>query len=283
MKEGFPNNDTRRRPMPAEVLERNGATEREPLASESLRASILRLEKLAHQASLRGEGTEYADEVMEIAAGMRSTLESVLEEEKNSRIDFLTGLPNRRAYTEAAAREVALADRELYDFRPRSLFAVRIDLDYFKQINDTFGHDAGDLYLKTISKHMQESLRATDFLARVGGDEFSLLLPGLSNEEVEVVCRKLHEALRSGALEAKEKLAANREHLDIDAIMKNNISGSIGVALYDGILTVEELDQRADQHAILAKIEGKDRIVGDDEAVELDPDGAKLRAFQKRM
>jgi diguanylate cyclase (GGDEF)-like protein len=100
--------------------------------------------------------------------------------------DHLTGLPNRSAFFAAAVRERAIADRS----RAPLSIAV-LDLDGFKQVNDNHGHAAGDRLLAEIASSWQECLRAGDVLARHGGDEFVLLLPGTSISEAREVLGRL--------------------------------------------------------------------------------------------
>jgi diguanylate cyclase (GGDEF)-like protein len=100
--------------------------------------------------------------------------------------DPLTGLLNRNGFLAVAARERAIAERT------RSpLTLVLLDLDGFKQVNDRLGHAAGDRLLADLARGWRERLRAGDILARHGGDEFVLLLPGTSSREAEAVLRRL--------------------------------------------------------------------------------------------
>jgi len=105
--------------------------------------------------------------------------------------DQLTGLPNRNGLAEFLAGERARTDQ-------RRLFALHIDLDHFKRINDTLGHQAGDHVLQVAAARMLERLRREDFLARVGGDEFCAVLVGLDHpEDAKRVARRIIEALDS--------------------------------------------------------------------------------------
>lgn len=100
--------------------------------------------------------------------------------------DSLTGLPNRRAFDEALRREVQQVNR---DQRPLTL--VLIDLDRFKVHNDTHGHPAGDDLLRRVSAAWRSVVRAPEMLARVGGDEFALVLPGSDVEQAAAVVERL--------------------------------------------------------------------------------------------
>jgi diguanylate cyclase (GGDEF)-like protein len=129
--------------------------------------------------------------------------------------DPLTGLLNRRALEAAAQREIELASRTR-----RPLTAVLIDLDRFKQINDAFGHGFGDKTLVSVARCMQHQMRRCDLLARVGGDEFAILL---------------HDTSREEAMEIVERLRTSIEDLVvIDGESETRVCASFGVAEVDG-------------------------------------------------
>jgi diguanylate cyclase (GGDEF)-like protein len=99
--------------------------------------------------------------------------------------DPLTGLYNRRKFDETLHQEVSRALR----YGPVSL--ALIDLDYFKSVNDRYGHQAGDDALKTVARVLQGSCRTTDTCARLGGDEFAIILPHSDANAAEVVRRRI--------------------------------------------------------------------------------------------
>ncbi|WP_159715827.1 putative bifunctional diguanylate cyclase/phosphodiesterase [Geminicoccus flavidas] len=106
--------------------------------------------------------------------------------------DPLTGLPNRVLFADRAEQAMALAER-----RDESCAILMLDLDRFKQVNDTLGHDIGDLLLRAVAPRLTEALRRTDTLARLGGDEFAVLLPPpTSADEAVEVARRLVQAMR---------------------------------------------------------------------------------------
>jgi diguanylate cyclase (GGDEF)-like protein len=109
---------------------------------------------------------------------------------QQARTDFLTKLPNRLAFTEYY--ELVQRQRSR-NFEPLTL--VMIDVDYFKKINDNYGHEAGDLVLATIAASWQQRLRQQDILARFGGEEFVLLLPDTSDSGAVMICETLRQAL----------------------------------------------------------------------------------------
>ncbi len=107
-----------------------------------------------------------------------------------SRTDFLTGILNRRAFFESATREMKRLERS-----GEPLTVAYIDLDNFKDVNDTLGHEAGDEVLQEISKVLNSYLRGADIAARLGGDEFALLLPNTNTRAARQVIRRLNNDL----------------------------------------------------------------------------------------
>jgi diguanylate cyclase (GGDEF)-like protein len=105
-----------------------------------------------------------------------------------ARTDPLTMLPNRRAFDEAIDKELR---RSLRFRRPLSL--IMIDLDHFKQVNDKLGHQAGDETLKTLARLLEQVLRSVDTVARIGGEEFAVVLPETSLEDALAVAGRLCE------------------------------------------------------------------------------------------
>ena len=110
--------------------------------------------------------------------------------EKLARIDELTGLPNRRAFSEAVDTEIARARRF-----GSPLALVLADLDGFKQVNDAYGHPAGDACLQAVGNALQATLRQYDTCFRWGGDEFALLLPETSADDAELVGERVAAAV----------------------------------------------------------------------------------------
>ena len=164
-----------------------------------------------------------------------------------SNTDFLTDLFNRRYFMDVAGIEFKRCQR--YKL---VMSLVMIDLDYFKQVNDTLGHQAGDQVLVGLARLMRQMFRTTDVIARYGGEEFVLLLPQTSIEEAKIAAEKLRSELRKTAL---------------GAVPAGDLTCSIGASQYpsqkvDGI---ESLIERADQALYRAKTSGRDRIVLDDD------------------
>ncbi|HEX2015881.1 MAG TPA: sensor domain-containing diguanylate cyclase [Solirubrobacteraceae bacterium] len=106
--------------------------------------------------------------------------------ERIARTDELTGLPNRRAWQEELRREMARAVRGGHD-----LCVAMLDLDGFKELNDSLGHQAGDQLLKHVAASWSSAMRASDFVVRYGGDEFAVLLPDCDLEQAEPLIDRL--------------------------------------------------------------------------------------------
>ena len=153
--------------------------------------------------------------------------------------DALTGLYNRRYFEEALEKEVQRAKRQQQPFS-----VIGIDLDFLKKINDTYGHFYGDLAIKTIADVLKANARSVDVPARIGGEEFDVLLPGISSD---------------GAMIAAERIRSAIEKTEIDTI--GHITGSLGVATYfEHTDNVEELLELTDQAMYTSKREGRNRV-----------------------
>lgn len=158
--------------------------------------------------------------------------------------DPLTGLFNRRYLEETFARELSRAARA-----DASIGVVIFDIDHFKRFNDTFGHEAGDLVLKELGPLIKERLRGDDIACRYGGEEFVLLLPGITLEATRLRAEALREA-------------AKHLQLSLRGQPLGQVSLSFGVAVYPASgQTAEILIRAADEALYRAKKEGSDRVV----------------------
>ncbi len=172
--------------------------------------------------------------------------ESALEKSQEnlaylSHHDELTDLPNRRLFSLQLEHALNLAKR-----KQTKLAVLFLDIDYFKHINDTLGHDVGDLLLKSVSLRLKESLRSADTLARIGGDEFNILIEEIDDiEEVNTIAKKLLEDFKAPFFCSDEEI---------------NITVSVGVALYptDGDSSVS-LIKNADLALYRSKEKGRNR------------------------
>ncbi len=161
---------------------------------------------------------------------------------QNANYDSLTGLVNRRLFREKLKQVLKSSKRS------GKVFALLfIDLDKFKNVNDTFGHNAGDLLLKQAAKRINGCIRDTDTLARVGGDEFTVILEDVHDaEQVRLTTVRITTALEKTFTIKKQKI---------------KISASIGITLspQDGV-EPDTLVRNADRAMYIAKNEGVDRL-----------------------
>jgi diguanylate cyclase (GGDEF)-like protein len=158
--------------------------------------------------------------------------------------DPLTGLYNRRFLEEFLLRELARADRKKH-----SLSIITLDIDHFKRINDSLGHGAGDIVLRRIGLLLQGFVRQSDIACRVGGEEFSVLLPEASMQIAEQRAENIRKAV--------QELRLKYEDHDL-----SGITISLGVAAYpDHGTTPDSLIRAADEALYDAKFRGRDRVV----------------------
>ncbi|HEC18231.1 MAG TPA: EAL domain-containing protein [Gammaproteobacteria bacterium] len=166
--------------------------------------------------------------------------------------DSLTGLINRRRFQKELERAISFSQR--YQQQGAVLF---IDLDQFKYVNDTYGHQYGDEYLLDVSRRLSQVLRRTDILGRLGGDEFGVIIPKCSYEEAHTVGMALLGALAQENLEYGGKVIP--------------VSASIGIALFPSQSAVpSDLLAKADAAMYTAKRKGRGQVhIFSDDDVEL--------------
>lgn len=156
--------------------------------------------------------------------------------------DPLTGVGNRAAMNEALTREIELARRNR---TPLALLVV--DLDHFKAINDSYGHNIGDLVLKSSAQRLENALRSTDQVFRYGGEEFVIVLSQTDQQGAALVAERLRRAISRNPIFS--------ETADI------HVTASLGVAHYREGMSGEILFQQADEALYQAKRDGRDRTV----------------------
>ena len=158
---------------------------------------------------------------------------------KEAVTDALTGLYNRRYFEESLEKEVARAKRQNQPFS-----VIGIDLDFLKKINDTYGHSYGDLAITTIAEILKSNARSIDIPARIGGEEFDILLPGISTEGAAIAAERIRRAIESREIETI-----------------GHITGSLGVATYlVHTNNVEELLELTDQAMYASKRNGRNQV-----------------------
>lgn len=157
--------------------------------------------------------------------------------------DSLTGLFNRRFLEEILVKEVFQAER---GSQPIGVFMI--DIDHFKQFNDTHGHEAGDAVLSALGQFLNEKIRGGDTACRYGGEEFTIILPGASLEDSLRKAQSLCKAVKQLKLQFRGRSL-------------EGITLSLGVAVYpDNASNAEDLLRAADQALYQAKAEGRDRV-----------------------
>lgn len=184
---------------------------------------------------------EYLSPLAFFAEGVLRPLRVAWPELEEKHIDFLTGLPNRRGFDAALRLAAEEASRQCAAFG-----VVLFDIDYFKKVNDTYGHSTGDAVLKIFASRLRSSIKSIDFVARYGGEEFAALVLAAEKEKVWEVGERVRLAV-SGApffVEGKELV----------------ITCSFGCAVFplDGP-TAEEAVKAADAALYRAKEAGRNR------------------------
>ena len=181
-----------------------------------------------------------------------SELESMLRSvEVLAVTDALTGLNNRRRFDDALSHEFKLSRRY-----GTQLSCLMIDVDGFKQINDTHGHDAGDKVLRALSKLLSDTLREVDHLARFGGDEFAILMPQTGKSSAKIAADRICSQVRAHRFDGVPNGQAVTVSLGIADT--GDVTGS----------DPEVLVRAADEALIAAKRYGRDRVVMFDGSVE---------------
>jgi diguanylate cyclase (GGDEF)-like protein len=159
-------------------------------------------------------------------------------------LDPMTGLGNRIALTQAIEREIALGRRHPH---PASLLVI--DIDHFKQINDTYGHSGGDAVLLDVARTLRRCCRETDALFRFGGEEFVALLPQTDEAGAVIIAERIREVLAQSATVFQER--------------RITVTVSIGVARMQSTDTMLSWFDRADRALYRAKESGRNRVVVD--------------------
>ncbi len=154
--------------------------------------------------------------------------------------DALTGLMNRRVFDERIVSTLAQAERHGH---PVTLACM--DLDKFKQINDTYGHGVGDLVLQTVSATMERMVRGCDILARMGGDEFMLIMPDTDLAAAAVLANRLCQTINQ---------------LDVPGAGPGALGVSIGLVEWQPGLDKKQWIQKTDEALYKAKAEGRSRV-----------------------
>lgn len=196
----------------------------------------------------------YAVQRQQIQTENRRLLEAM---KQLARQDPLTGVLNHQSFSEALRREWAIALRHA-----RPLSCVFLDIDFFKRINDTYGHAAGDETLKAVADLLRENSRVGEWIGRLGGEEFCVLLPDTNETAALVWAERIRHQLA-------EKTFVTPE-------VELRITGSLGVSSSDGVDGEQLMIDRADEAMFVAKQLGRDQVVSHSRLSDLSGDSTDL-------
>ncbi len=160
--------------------------------------------------------------------------------------DGLTGLLNRRTIEERLKEELARTKRHKTD-----LSIILLDIDFFKKVNDTYGHPAGDEVLKEIGKYLSENIREEDSLGRYGGEEFLVILPQTSQQGAYDLAERIRKGIKNTTIRVQDN---NKKDHNI------RITLSVGVTTYKPNQPMDDLIKKADSALYSAKESGRDQV-----------------------
>lgn len=202
-----------------------------------------------HEDSKMGQEMHRLDErIKTMEAESEALRKHLLEQQEIALRDKLTGLPNRAAY-DSFVREAcdaqAAAEGQERRADDRQLCLAVCDIDYFKQVNDEFGHLAGDRVLKLLARELESRLRRSDFMARFGGEEFVIIMPATYLPDASHVLDKLRRAASQMPFHFQKK--------------RVQVTASFGLAAWQPGDSPDTLFERADRALYLAKKNGRNR------------------------
>ncbi|MBF0302625.1 MAG: diguanylate cyclase [Desulfamplus sp.] len=202
----------------------------EILARVNTHLSLRRTQRLLEEEIERRKASE---EILKVIS---------MKYQKMATQDYLTGVSNRRYFMERAEEELSRANRYTHP-----LTFMMMDIDHFKRINDTYGHQAGDQILKNVANICVDTLRVHDLFGRIGGEEFSAMLPETTLNEALIVAERIRKAIEDAEWEIDGK--------------KVCCTLSIGMSqLNDNSETLDNLMKKADEALYLAKSSGRNCI-----------------------
>ena len=227
----------------ASLAHRKGMPEGHAEVVRELVAPTIRDDRVVAILGVGNKPKDYTEQDVELVGYIADVVWSIIEQkrtdeqvrllnaklEKLALVDELTSLPNRRAFYSQGIKEINRAKRYA---TPLSL--LMMDVDNFKNINDTYGHAVGDFALQSFARILTDNVREVDMVARLGGDEFSVLMPDTASKEATIMAERIRSAVEQGCCQLQ------------DQVIK--VTVSIGTATYS--------KNAADLEAILKKADG---------------------------
>ena len=167
---------------------------------------------------------------------------------KYATMDALTGLNNRRQFETRLKQEVSNSKRN-----NTPMCCMMLDVDYFKKVNDTYGHAAGDCVLKAVSEIIKTEIREYDIACRYGGEEFFIILPQTNIKEASLVAQRLRKVIEEAKINVDEAGLENVKYLKVTI--------SVGVCEYENTMSANDIAQKADKALYEAKETGRNRVI----------------------
>ncbi|ADU96579.1 diguanylate cyclase [Thermovibrio ammonificans] len=193
---------------------------------------------------IRQQNEELKNKLEEANQQIKKLTQELEQTKKEASIDFLTQVANRASFDRAITDMVNDFYRRNYPFA-----LLMIDIDNFKKINDTYGHQAGDYVLRELARLLKSQLRARDIIARYGGEEFAILLPGVTFSQAIRVAERLRKSVEKHLFKYNDQVIP--------------VTISVGVAMMRDGLDETALVEKADKALYLAKRSGKNQVKTD--------------------
>jgi len=235
-----------------------------PLARQGELIASLHFASQSSTRFTRDKATDFLVHLSHIAAVCFENCVAREQLKRQGQIDPLTQVANRRSFDEDYARELARTERN-----KNSLACMFVDVDFFKKINDTWGHQAGDLCLKLVAAQIQLQLRTTDILARYGGEEFVVVLPDCESTEAGIIAERIREAVENlQVLRSELELQEGASSVASEADSAIELRVSVGLCAWrpprerthDLALLGQQLLASADEAMYACKRAGRNRV-----------------------
>ncbi len=202
----------------------------------------------SHVDKLSQREIDYIDQLTKQSSITIQRANMYVEVLQHATLDALTGLNNRRQFEVRLKQEVAAAKRQKH-----KLCAIMLDIDFFKKVNDNYGHAVGDEVLKNVAEIIKTSLRESDIPSRYGGEEFAILLPYTKLEEAATVAQRLRSNVEAKHVDLTEVKDAKIKEIQVTI--------SVGVYEYKDGDEPQQLYTKADKALYYAKEHGRNKVI----------------------